>query len=301
MARLLLLITTLVVGCSSHPPATPAAQPANHKVRDGLARTECHGLQGALRDRAVALLDSSYIHDCCDEPLTRCLGQTPRCLLATRLANNICRRLSAGQDDDRIKLALSLRARMMQSDLGQPAATIDLTAVSMVGERDAPVTVVEYAGPRGEHCARLTPLVHRAVVAGPLAGKVKLYLKPFALRSNPHSKEAGVAFLAAQQLNGLWPFVLHAYEHFESFTVDGQAEWAAASGLDRARFEELASDPAVVQRLIEVKKEGLENGVKSTPSFFINGRRYEGELAIEELVDVLEETYDRSRGLTHEP
>ncbi|MFH1435292.1 MAG: hypothetical protein ABIJ56_06215 [Pseudomonadota bacterium] len=46
--------------------------------------------------------------------------------------------------------------------------------------------------------------------------------------------------------------------------------------------------------------EGLENGVESTPAYFIDGRFYQGEVEFEELVDVIEEMVDRSSGLIHE-
>ena len=302
MARLLIVLILLsLVGCSGPSPSKPATSSVELAGQQGLTQTVCHSLHGAPRKRAAALLETSYVYDCCDKTLTRCLQQRPRCRLAVRLANNICRRVSEGQNDDRIKLALSLRARMMQSEYTDERADIDLAEVPMVGKADAPITVVEYAGPRGEHCARLTPRIHRAIVEGRLVGKVKLYLKPFALRSNPHSKEAGVAFLAAQELGGFWDFVLYSYARFGSFTVSGLTDWADAIGLDRTRFEQLTKDPALVRRLVAIKKEGLGNGVTSTPTFFVNGRMYQGELAIEELLDVLEEAHDRSRGLTHEP
>lgn len=44
---------------------------------------------------------------------------------------------------------------------------------------------------------------------------------------------------------------------------------------------------------MESKKEGLRNEVNETPTFFINDRKYVGDLELEELVDVLEEEYER--------
>lgn len=265
-------------------------------ARAGQTREACDGLSGPDRARADQLLATTYIHDCCDQTLALCLQEESPCRLATRMAQNICTRIAGGQDDGQIQLALTLRARTMLP--GYEEATFELAGVPRIGDADAPVTVVEFADARGHHCARLTPPLVAAIVDGPLAGQVQLYLKVFPLRSNPHAKEAGLAFLAACELDCFWDFALYSYAHFEEFKVEELPAWAEAVGLDRERFELLVADEALTQRLVAGKKEGLENGVKSTPSFFIDGRLYQGEMEIEELVDVLEEVAERSRGLT---
>lgn len=304
MTRILLiacLFAALSPGCSGR-----SASDARHPSGDPSAvawptRTSCDALVQSQRQRASVLLATLHAHDCCDETLALCLQHERRCLLAVRLAENVCRRVAQGQDEERIRLALSLRARMMMAAYLDEAADIDLSASPAAGDPEAPVTVVEYAGPRGTNCASLTPRIHAAVAAGPLEGKARLYLKPFPLRSNPHSREAGIAFMAAQELGGLWEFVLHSYARFEGFDTSLQPEWAEAVGLDRERFEQLLEEERIVQRLVESKMEGLDNGVDSTPTFFIDGRRYLGELETEELVDTLEEAYERSQGLVYEP
>ena len=52
-------------------------------------------------------------------------------------------------------------------------------------------------------------------------------------------------------------------------------------------------------RLIEIKKEVIVRGVDATPTFFISGRKYQGELTREELVDVLEEEFNRISGIRY--
>lgn len=189
---------------------------------------------------------------------------------------------------------------MMMSEHFDERASFDLTGVPAAGAADAPVEVVQFSGPRGIHCAKTTVPLYEEITNGSLKGKVRLYLKPFPLRSNPHSKEAGVAFMAARELGLFWEYVIHAYTNFENFSVEIQPKWAEAVGLDRGAFEKLLEDPRLVERLIEGKKEGLINGVDSTPTIFINGHLYTGELEIEELRDTLEEIFDEARGLTHE-
>ncbi|MFC1611895.1 DsbA family protein, partial [Myxococcota bacterium] len=178
-------------------------------------------------------------------------------------------------------------------------AKIDLEGLAPVGEESSSVTAVMYACGRCPFCARLTPQIHEAVTKGQLKGKVKLYFKLFPIRGHEHSKESGMAFLAANELGKFWEFVLYAYAHFDTFAPDEQILWAEQIGLDTVRFQELAKSPAIRAKLVASKKEGLANKVEATPTFFIDGHKYDGELNVSELVDVLEEAFERARGQTH--
>jgi 2-hydroxychromene-2-carboxylate isomerase len=95
-----------------------------------------------------------------------------------------------------------------------------------------------------------------------------------------------------------WEYLLHDYGHFDEFTPARLVEWAATVGLDRAEFSRLAAAPATRDALVASKKEGLANGVEETPTFFVNGRRWVGELELEELVDAIGEEAGRRRGET---
>ena len=92
-----------------------------------------------------------------------------------------------------------------------------------------------------------------------------------------------------------------SYAHFDQYDVDTQASWAKTVGLDAAEFIQLLDDPALAEVLVAGKRAGLDAGVKGTPTFFIDGRRYEGEMAVDELVDVLEEVHDSVVGPEHAP
>lgn len=263
------------------------------------ALADCATLDTGQAQRAGEILASVYIHDCCDRVLSECLDADPVCALADRLAANVCRRVAAGQDEQQIRRALAGRARTFLP--GYPAAGFDTAGLPVAGDPGAPVTVVEFADARGVHCARMTPPLLDAVEAGPLAGKVRLVLVLFPLRSNPHAKEAGMAVLAAAEMGAPWAYLRDGFAHFDDFDVAARADRAAALGLDRARFEALLDDATLAERLVAGKRAGLDAGVQGTPTFFIDGRRYEGEMEVDELVDALEEVHDRAEGRIHRP
>jgi protein-disulfide isomerase len=257
----------------------------------------CDRLTGAQQRLAAELLGSEHPYDCCDGTIAACLGQRPVCSLARRLADNVCRRVAEGQEADRIRRALSRRARSMLPS--GPAAEIDLEGVPMAGDEDAPITVVVYACARCPFCSKLLPELHDAATGGSLVGKARLYFKLFPIRGHPHSREGGLAFMAAAEQGLFWEFTLHSYANFDDFCVDRLAQWAEAVGMDQEVFAARVADPATREALVESKKEGLRNRVEVTPTVFIDGRRYVGDLTLEELVDVIGEAYDTVQGSTH--
>jgi protein-disulfide isomerase len=256
----------------------------------------CDALRGARRHLAERVLESEYVYECCDQTIAQCLAARPTCELAVRLAENVCRRVAQGEDESRIRRALSRRARSMVG--GGAVAEFDLSSSPAAGSGDAAVTVVVYACARCPYCSRLVPALYRAVTVGPLRDEARLVFRVFPIRGHEHSTEAGLAFAAAQGMGKFWEFLLYAYAHFDTFSVEAQPEWAAAVGLDPAAFSARVTDPAIREALVASKKEGLLNGVEETPTLFINGRRWVGDLEIGEVVDALEEEAARVRGRT---
>ena len=262
------------------------------------ARTPtCDELVGSRKSLAESLLSAQRPYDCCRDTIAACLERKPTCSLAFRLSENICRRVAEGQPRERIIVALRQRSRSMSS--GGRSARIDLSGSAAAGDAYAPVTLVEYACPRCPYCATITPEIYDAVVTGPLKGKVKLHLRTFPLRGHSYAKETGLAFVAAEKLGHFWEFVLYFFRRFNHFSVVRQLQWAEAVGMDREAFQQTMADPATRESLVKITKEGIVNGVNATPTFFIDRRRYRGELTSEELIDVLEEEFDRIKGIQY--
>ena len=255
---------------------------------------ECSSLGAAQRKVADSLLDSQHPYRCCDKTIRQCLQQRPTCKLAERLAADVCRRVQAGENRATIERALARRATSMRAST--KPAPIDLSAAQPAGDRNAKVTLVAYVCPRCPYCERLMRHLLHEVTAGSAKGKVKLYVRLFPLRSHKGSTEASLAVMAAAELGKFWPYLSRLYEDFDGFSVDKLPQYAKGVGLSEARFQSLRRSAAVRSKLVESKKEGVRNKVESTPTLFIDGRRYVGDLDARSVVDVLMEEYDRVTG-----
>jgi len=254
----------------------------------------CAALDDTQRRAAEKILTSEYLYDCCDETVSRCLEAQPTCRLAVRIADDICRRVAAGQGEVGIRRALSRRARSMMG--GANPSEIDLSTAPIFGPADAPVTVVIYACGRCPYCSELIPALYEIADNGALNGDVRLAFRVFPIRGHEGSTDAGLGFAAAAEMDGFWLYMLHAYRHFDDYSAERQVEWAAAVGLDHDAFSSRLHDPATREALVASKKEGLANGVEETPTLFLNGRQWVGDLAIEPLVDAIQEEAARVRG-----
>jgi protein-disulfide isomerase len=252
---------------------------------------ECAELDSGELARAADLMATSYLYDCCDDTIVVCLAAADPCPLARRLAAEVCRRVGRGEDDAAVGRALRLRARSMLA-VGAPA-TIELDGVPMIGDPAAPVVVVEYACLRCPFCATLTPELVRQVTGGRLAGKARLYYKGFPIKGHEGSTEGGLAALAAHEQGLFWEFLGIAYERFDSFAPEALPCWAEEAGAEPGAWQAAVDHPATREALVAAKREGMANGVDATPTFFVAGRRYHGELSIEQLVDVILEEHER--------
>lgn len=254
----------------------------------------CDALAGAKRELALRVLASEHPYECCDDTIARCLAARPTCALAVRLAENVCRRAGAGQDEARIRRSLSRRARSMV--VGDEPAVVAVDPATTLGPAEAPVTVTVYACARCPYCSKLVPAMVQEVQNGRLRRGVRLVFRTFPIRGHEGSTEGGLAFVAAAEMGRFWPFLLYSYQRFDEFSPERLRDWAGAVGLDPEAFAARMADPATREKLVESKKEGVANGVEETPTVLINGRRWVGDLELGELDDALEEELDRLGG-----
>jgi protein-disulfide isomerase len=253
----------------------------------------CDTLVAEKKSLVQSLFGRLHPYDGCDDTFARCLAVRPASKVVVRLAEDLCRQAKAGKDGKQIEHALAKRAQSMLP--GGPRLAAQLDEATRAGRSDAPVTLVAYACTRCPLCKEIIPALYAAVSGGPLAGKVRIYLRPFPLKSHPGASEGGLALLAAAKLGGFWPFTLLLYQQFDKFTPAILPAWAEQAGLDRVAFEHILADPKTRDELVAAKQEGLRNKVDSTPSLFIDGRPYVYDVKLEPILDVLQEAADGAR------
>jgi protein-disulfide isomerase len=176
------------------------------------------------------------------------------------------------------------------------AATADMPLYDddhVLGSKDAPITMIEYASLTCPHCAHfhndILPQIKSAYVD---TGKVRLVF-----RSYPLDQAALKAAELAECVSPVtfFPMVSLLFKEQGDWAhgdkpVEGLAKIAAGAGIDQTKFQQCLDDKAISDRIIARAQEGQDKfGVESTPTFFVNGRKIQGAVPFEDFEKVFKE------------
>jgi protein-disulfide isomerase len=144
------------------------------------------------------------------------------------------------------------------------------------GNEDALVTLVEYADYQCPYCGAAHPVIQRLQKS--LGKKLRFVFRNFPLtHAHPYALLAAQAAEAAALQGEFWKMHDLIFENQEELEPEVLQVWAHKIGLDVDQFAKAVREERVTKRIEEDYASGLDSGVDGTPSFFINGTRYEGE------------------------
>jgi protein-disulfide isomerase len=116
----------------------------------------------------------------------------------------------------------------------------------------------------------------------------------FVFRNFPLTEMHPCALIAAEAaeaaaLQGkFWEMHDLIYENQQSLEPGIFASWAKQEGVDLERMGEDLEQGAVTKVIKEDRQSGIRSGVNGTPTFFINGARYDGSPDYDSLLAALE-------------
>jgi len=155
------------------------------------------------------------------------------------------------------------------------------------GPADAPVTLVEYGDYQCPYCGKAHPIVQAAQAR--LGDRMRFVFRHFPITtSHRYAEEAAEAAEAAGAQGRFWPMHDALYEHQDRLTDPDLRGYAEEVGLDLARYDADLASHAYAERVREDFMGGVRSGVNGTPSFYINGARYDDSYDLETLVAALE-------------
>ena len=171
--------------------------------------------------------------------------------------------------------------------LSAPPALPDIVE----GKADAPATIVEYASLTCSHCAAFHKDVWPALKAKYVdTGKAK-----FVMREFPLDRLALAAFMLARCAGP------EKRDAVVDRLFDHQADWAfvdnplprlrdemAAAGLKEADFDACLKNQKLLDQVRSMRDAAAQKlGVRSTPTFFVSGRRLAGVQPLETFDEIL--------------
>lgn len=139
------------------------------------------------------------------------------------------------------------------------------------GPEDAPITIIEFSDYECPYCRR-----HFLETAKPLlekySGQIRLIFKDFPL-TNIHGNAvpAAAAALCSQEQDAYWDFHDLLFENSLGLSEESYLAYAEYLGLDIEAFSTCVTEERYVDTVNANLDYAVSLGVRSTPTFFING------------------------------
>lgn len=143
------------------------------------------------------------------------------------------------------------------------------------GSATALVTLVDYGDYECPYCGEVYPVVEELQQA--LGDRLLFALRHFPLaQMHPHAQAAAEAAEAAGAQDMFWEMHAALYTHQHALDGAHLLKYAIAIGLDPTAFREALVARSFENRVREDFLSGVRSGVNGTPTFFIDGVRYDG-------------------------
>ncbi len=139
------------------------------------------------------------------------------------------------------------------------------------GNKNAPVTIVEFSDFQCPYCSRLQPTLQQVLDAYP--NDVKLVFKDFPLSFHKQAKNAAKAARAAGEQGKYWEMHDLIFVDFNKLTDNSYKDYATRLKLDLAKFEADYSSTKYDKSIQDDINLGRGAGVTGTPTLFMNGKR----------------------------
>jgi protein-disulfide isomerase len=160
------------------------------------------------------------------------------------------------------------------------------------GQANAPVTIDIYADFQCPYCARADGVLQQLASQYIDTGKVKLVYHNFPI-IGPESETAAQAAECAGDQNKFWAYANYLFTHQNgenkgAFSPYALKNFAAQLGLDQSAFNSCLDSGKYSALVHQQAVEGQQRGVNVTPTFFINGQKFEGALPYNQIAAIID-------------
>jgi protein-disulfide isomerase len=166
---------------------------------------------------------------------------------------------------------------------------VDPGNAPMWGDKDAKVTVVEFSDFQCPFCSRAAETVTE--LKKKYKGKIKLYFKMFPLPMHKDARPAAEAGLCVndQGTDKFWKFHDIAFKSQDKLDAADLSKYAKEAGADQKKFDECVASGKFKDAVAQDMAYGEKVGVRSTPTFFINGQLVSGAVPIENFSEIIDD------------
>jgi protein-disulfide isomerase len=176
------------------------------------------------------------------------------------------------------------------ANLKVPVTSTDHT----LGDEQAAVTLVEYGDYECPHCGHAHPIVN--AVRKHFGKQLRFVFRNFPLTEiHPQAEAAAEAAEFAGAQGRFWEMHDGIFENQSRLSGSFLVKLGAGLGLPAEKLEAALAGHEYLTRIKSDFLGGVRSGVNGTPTFFINGVRYEGAPEFEDLVESIGEEISKGK------
>lgn len=143
------------------------------------------------------------------------------------------------------------------------------------GSNNAPIELVEYGDYQCSYCGEAYAVIK--AVQQTLENDLKFVFRNFPLSEvHPDAENAAMAAEAAALQNKFWEMHDILYENQQQLDEGHLISFTKKIGLDVNQFKSDMQKSIVSDKIENDFESGVRSGVNGTPSFFVNGKKYDG-------------------------
>ena len=273
--RNLLLFLSLTVLCLAQ---------GDWQTSADLPGVDWQGLAGAKKALVLKIVRTEPCSCGCDMKIAECRMKDHTCASSKKLANTVVKEVVAGKTEAAIRADLKKMASEPPPVLDDPVK-ISTAGDPVRGPDNARVTIVEFSDFQCPYCSEAVK--QTKAVMSQFPKDVKLVFKQFPLDSHEQAEFGAEAALAAQAQGKFWEMHDLLYAGFPDISRDRVMGYAKQIKLDMNRFTSELDSHKYKARVLSEEKEGTDAGVGGTPTFFFNGRKYNGSFDLAAVTPII--------------
>ena len=265
------------------------APPSNWQAATTLPGVDMKRLTPAQQKAALSVLRESTCPCGCPMQLAQCRVEDPACGQSQTLAGIVVDAAAANKSAAEIRKILSdsplVKAASQRDRILLDPVSINILGAPVKGPVAAKVTIIEFSDFQCPFCVKAIPQLDALMKAFP--NDVRLVYKQFPLESHSQAALASRASLAAHAQGKFWPLHDRMYANSRAINREAVLGWAKEFGLDMAKFTKVFDAPETQAAVDRDLADGGRAGVSATPTIYINGKKYQGAIALEQLTPII--------------
>src|ERR1022692_3062070 len=262
-----------------------------------LAGVDLSGLTPERKTLALKALRTQACTCGCAMKVAECRVKDLKCSYSRGLASVTVGAIKAGKTVDEAiaeSKASKFGTRPTPKLLDDPVPIPTLGSPAM-GAATAPLPLAGCSHLQCPYCSKAVAQINATLKAYP--NDVRLIFKQYPLvELHPAAAISAAASLAAHQQGKFWPMHDVMFANRPKLSRQSILAWAKDAGLDMQRFTADLDSDAIKKAILRDVADGDKAGVEGTPTVFLNGQRYNGDLAPDAIKPVIESELKRLAG-----